>query len=170
MNVNAISDFLKITDNHTPLALFAEISSQCNLRCKSSEQVFCYYYKNSSSTSFSDLTSSEWIEKLKHMKRENPSLLLFVMLGGEPLLRKDLVQQISDEKIFLWNLIVTNGTLPLDIEGNKFHYVIGMNGTKEYHDKIRLFMNNSGSYDMIKKNIEKGNRKRIILHPIINAL
>src|SRR3989344_2319965 len=136
MNINAISAFLEMTDQHTPLALFTEISSQCNLRCKFNGQVFCYYYKDLSNESFFDLTSSEWIEKLKQTKKENPSLLLLVMLGGEPLLRKDLVQKIINENTFLWNLVVTNGTFPLDIEGNKFHYVIGMNGTKEYHDKI----------------------------------
>jgi len=171
MNANAISDFLKITDNRTPLVLFAEISSKCNLTCRFNSQAFCYYYKDSSTDSFFDLTIEEWIEKLKQIKKENPSLLLLVLLGGEPLLRKDLVQRIIDEKIFLWNIVVTNGTFPLDVKGRNFHYVIGMNGTEMHHDKIRTYANSQkGSYDIIKKNLEKAERKKVILHPIINAM
>jgi sulfatase maturation enzyme AslB (radical SAM superfamily) len=72
-------------------------------------------------------------------------------IGGEPLLRKDLVER--GMKLFPFNMIITNGTVSLpDWENCCFN--VSVDGTKEYHAKVR-----GNNYDLIKRNIARSKSK-----------
>ena len=58
-----------------------------------------------------------------------------VWMGGEPLLRKDVLK--LGVKMFHRNVITTNGTLPLINLGSKTKWVISLDGPEEINDEIR---------------------------------
>lgn len=148
-----------------PLTAFFEITNRCNLKCRYKNQWFCYYYSKKQQEK--ELSDKRWLERLEQIKADFPSVYLASWIGGEPLIRKSLLKKILEKKLFPYNLIVTNGTIPLpkwDFIDLRFFYVIGMNGVKEQHEKIR----GHRTYDAIKKNIE--GHKNVILHFVVNGL
>ncbi|WP_368322668.1 radical SAM/SPASM domain-containing protein [Mediterraneibacter gnavus] len=88
--------------------------------------------------------------------------IIVTLMGGEPLLssNKTVIKSIINnimKRSFSYN-IVTNG-----VNINEYLYIfrmykpksiqITLDGTKEYHDKRRIFHNGDGSFDKIIKNI-----------------
>lgn len=70
------------------------------------------------------------------------------MVGGEPLLRPDLIKLFCDE-MPKRVCVVTNGTIPLKRFDNLYFYWISLDGTQQVHDKIR----GKGSYEKTRINI-----------------
>ena len=58
-----------------------------------------------------------------------------VWMGGEPLLRSDVLRE--GVKLFARNTITTNGTLPLIDLGPKIKWVISLDGPEDINDEIR---------------------------------
>ncbi len=118
-----------------------DITHRCNLRCK-----HCYFYKDSHE---GELTDDQWLDFLSKMAGKNFPFRTCTWVGGEPLLRKDLIEKAK--KFFKFNIIVTNGTIPLpDWKDVYFH--VSLDGTREIHDKMR---NKNGLYDIVKKNANR---------------
>ena len=127
-----------------------DITYRCNLNCR-----HCYFKKQKHRKELGD---DEWIRVIKKY-RENGTLFA-IILGGEPLLRKELVLKIN-EIMPIW--LVTNGTLPIPrkINGKIF---ISIDGTREVHDYIR----GKGTYDKIMKNVE--GLSEFIVTTVINTV
>lgn len=137
-------------------------TSACNLACS-----YCYNQYEDNRSSFrerpvlseADLEGAmETLGRLSGKERELE--LLFV--GGEPLLRFDLVRRACDLRRRLPGLagkhvrlfLITNATLlteeVLDFcSRENIHVKISLDGTREQHDRNRTFAGGRGSYDVI---------------------
>ena len=82
-----------------------DITNRCNLRCR-----HCYFYAHDYEEK-PELSDHEWIEKLESLKDTDFPFYQCSWIGGEPLLRKDLIER--GMKYFKSNVIATNGTIEL---------------------------------------------------------
>lgn len=117
-----------------------DVTAKCNLRCE-----HCYFFSYDQDK-HKELTEDEWLQKIEAMQRGKKPFYSCTWVGGEPLLRRNLIEK--GKHLFRANRVVTNGTLPLpDWPDVEFH--ISVDGTKEYHDRVR----GAGCYEKIKKNL-----------------
>lgn len=142
------SHLLQFSKDKKPVVVW-NMGRRCNLRC-----VHCYSqsrnieYKN-------ELTTAEAKGLLEDLSQFGAPVILFS--GGEPLLRRDLLELIAyAKKQGLRAVISTNGTLITKEKAVEFKdlglsYVgISMDGLKETHDKFRGVQ---GAFDMALKGI-----------------
>lgn len=80
-----------------------DATKRCNLRCE-----HCYFFAEEHKEV--ELTVDQWVEKFEGMAVGDP-MLLCTWVGGEPLIRKELID--VGRKYFKYNTIVTNGTMEL---------------------------------------------------------
>ena len=115
-----------------------DVTKECNLRC-----AHCYFFEGGEGEAPAwkgkdDLTIEEWSAKLEAMKQKQ-SLLEFpffqcTWVGGEPLVRKDLIE--VGRKYFRYNTVVTNGTIPLP-DWPDVNWYISVDGDEATHERIR---------------------------------
>ncbi len=133
-----------------------DITNRCNLRCK-----HCYFYAHDYETE-RELTDEEWIGKLEELKDTDFPFYQCSWIGGEPLLRKDLIEKCM--KYFKSNLVATNGTIPLP-QWPDVNFYIAIDGPEEMHDEIR----GKGCHAKIKKNVNRPDLK-IIVSMVVNKI
>jgi Fe-coproporphyrin III synthase len=120
-----------------------DVSKECNLRCR-----HCYFFEQDYE---GELSVEQWIGKLEELKRttsrtENP-FFQCTWVGGEPLIRKDLIER--GRKYFRHNTVVTNGTIPLP-SWPDVHFYISIDGDEPTHEHIRK---KKGIYQRAMRNI-----------------
>lgn len=125
---------------HFPIGISVDITSKCNLKCS-----HCYYQHQNHSD---DLTDSEMLHRIRELKLKYPSAVHGAWVGGEPLLRLELIRECTN--LFPLNMIVTNGTIELP-KLNNCVFNVSVDGTKEYHNQIR----GKSIYDLVKKNTNR---------------
>ncbi|WP_026667282.1 radical SAM peptide maturase, CXXX-repeat target family [Butyrivibrio sp. AE2005] len=145
------------------------VTEDCNLRCK-----YCYITHKCSNKRMSFEVAKKFIDYVFDGDFRLQEAVTLDFIGGEPLLEIELIDKICDYfklKSFLagsswyWNYrisICTNGVNYLDkriqdfIKKNedKVGITITIDGIKEKHDLQRVFPDGSGSYDVIKKNVD----------------
>ena len=145
------------------------VTEDCNLRCK-----YCYITHKSSNKRMSFDVAKKFIDYVFSGTLRLQESVTLDFIGGEPLLEIDLIDKICDYfklKSYLvgspwyWNYrisICTNGVNYSDkriqdfIKKNeeKVGITITIDGIKEKHDLQRVFPDGSGSYDVIKKNVD----------------
>ena len=85
-----------------------DVTQKCNLRCK-----HCYFFEHEQPERA--LSVDEWVALLEGWKRTRSRwefpFYQCSWVGGEPLLRPEVIARCR--KFFRYNLVVTNGTLPL---------------------------------------------------------
>ncbi len=126
-----------------PVAMI-NITNRCNLKCK-----HCFVFREgtpNTPTDKNEMPAEEMIKKIKKYKRKH-GIQRMVWMGGEPLLRKDVLK--LGIKLFPQNTITTNGTLPLVNYGPKIKWVISLDGPEEINDEIR----GKGSFKKVIKNM-----------------
>ncbi|MFA4974229.1 MAG: radical SAM protein [bacterium] len=117
-----------------------DVTNKCNLRCR-----HCYYFSYDQEKG-PELSVEEWLSRIEKMQSGKAAFFSCTWVGGEPLLRRELIEK--GRRFFRANRVVTNGTMPLpDWPEVEFH--ISIDGTREQHDGIR----GQGCYDRIMKNI-----------------
>src|SRR5581483_2926468 len=120
-----------------------DVSKECNLRCK-----HCYFFEQDYS---GELTVEQWIEKLEQLKRTTSRMefpfFQCTWVGGEPLIRKDLIER--GRKYFRHNTVVTNGTIPLP-NWPDVHFYISIDGDEPTHEEIRQ---KRGIYQRAMRNV-----------------
>lgn len=95
----------KIWDKDTPAQLIFFVTNRCNARCR-----HCFYWKELNRKREDELS----LEEIKKISKSMGRLIWFFLSGGEPFVRKDLVQicqtfyQNNQPKSII---IPTNGTL-----------------------------------------------------------
>lgn len=129
-----------------------DITNRCNLSC-----AHCYWQKQNHESELSDKT---WLKKLQELRRQGIFHLTFA--GGEPLLRKNLLKKAT--RIFPFNWIVTNGTLPIP-NFAKTTIFVSIDGDQKTHDQIR----GQGVWIKARQNINNSSAK-IIIGCVINNL
>lgn len=115
-----------------------DVSKECNLRC-----AHCYFFEGGTGEAPAyrnrpELSVDEWIAKLEALKqgtsrREFP-FFQCTWVGGEPLLRKELIDR--GRKYFRYNTVVTNGTIPLP-DWPDVSWYISVDGDEKTHERIR---------------------------------
>jgi len=135
----------------------------CNLRCE-----YCYQDESMRDPSvMKESVLSKFFETVEILKNENtiPCISLF---GGEPLMRKnkDAVKDVTRHcKERNWEMLASTNGVDLDsyfdvLDPDVFKQIqVTVDGTKEYHDKRRIFLDGSGSFDKIVKGIDKALEK-----------
>lgn len=118
-----------------------DVTEQCNLRCE-----HCYFFEQEQK---GKLSTDEWEQKIIAFKKRHKFLYNCTWVGGEPLLRKDVIERCK--KYFISNFVVTNGTVPLpDWPDVRFH--ISVDGNEEAHEAMRR---QKGLYALMKKNCQR---------------
>lgn len=133
-----------------PLSLCVDVTHRCNLNCR-----HCYFrtagYKN-------ELSDEAWLDKLKLLRdKHNPIFCSWI--GGEPMLRRDVIER--GRKLFAFNWIVTNGTMEIPAWDDCI-FLVSVDGTKEHHEYLR----GKGTYEKIKRNVLESKGK-IFLNMVI---
>ena len=115
-----------------------DVSKECNLRC-----AHCYFFEgqDGEAPAFvgkSELTVEEWVTKLESMRRTRSRLefpfFQCTWVGGEPLIRKDLID--AGRRFFRYNTVVTNGTIALP-PWPDVNFYISIDGDEQTHERIR---------------------------------
>ncbi len=127
-----------LANKNTPVTISVDVTNQCNLRCK-----HCYFFEQDPSSELNEKTLLNCLLKLK----SKFPLMHASWIGGEPLLRKDVVEKGMN--LFPMYMVVTNGTIRLPNWKNCV-FNVSVDGTKKYYQKVR-----GNNYDLVKKNIDR---------------
>lgn len=128
----------------TYLFALANITNRCNLKCK-----HCFVFREgtpNTPTKKNEMSAEVMVKILKKYKRKH-SIFRMLWMGGEPLLRKDVL--MLGVKLFQENVIATNGTLPLFNLGSNIKWTISLDGPEEINDMIR----GNGSFNKVLSNL-----------------
>lgn len=117
-----------------------DVTNRCNLRCE-----HCYFFAEDHDNE-KELSIEKWVEKLEEMKAAGHPMMLCTWVGGEPMMRKKLME--VGRKYFKHNTIVTNGTVELP-DWDDCAWVISIDGTEEAFSRMRA----PGIYQKIKRNV-----------------
>ena len=145
------------------------VTEDCNLRCK-----YCYITHKASNKRMSFEVAKKFIDYILEEKIKYQDAVTLDFIGGEPFLEVDLIDKICDyfklqtylkKSPWYWNYrlsVCTNGInyssekVQRFIEKNreKLGVTITIDGIKEKHDLQRVFPDGSGSYDIVKANVD----------------
>lgn len=135
--------FNKTYKNDLPLLCTFEITRRCNLFCR-----HCYLDSKPPKDSLSTGQIKNILLKLK-----KAGVLYLVFTGGEPFMRKDILELVKYARKLKFDLrIFTNGTLITETEArilasaNLSGIEISLYGKRQTHDKIT---NSKGSFDKV---------------------
>jgi len=146
-----------LTNDTLSLIIFP--TEQCNFRC-----FYCY---ESFELGRMSPKTVEAILKLVKKRASTLKQLNISWFGGEPLMAKDIVLYLSKEfkKLskkfnFIYNgsmttnaYYLTDKLLKTLVDLGINTYQITLDGSKEFHDKIRIMKNRKGSFDTIWNNL-----------------
>lgn len=142
--------------------LILNITGKCNLACK-----YCFAETAWNKRSMSLETAKKAIDNMLSQKNVSEKYSIYYF-GGEPLLKKELLRQITEyayQEIAVKQnktinfLINSNATL-IDAEAielfkqYKFGVTISIDGPKEIHDANRIYHNGKGSYNNVTEKID----------------
>jgi uncharacterized protein len=143
--------------------LILNLTSGCNLSCK-----YCFAETLSSHhKSMSFIIARQALDNMLNQAADVEEYSIY-FFGGEPLMKIELVQQITKyayseimvkqgKKVrFLLN---TNGTLISRESAEFFHrynfkVTVSLDGHKAYHDANRTYRNGNGSYDKVMQGLD----------------
>jgi MoaA/NifB/PqqE/SkfB family radical SAM enzyme len=134
-----------------------DVTNRCNLRCE-----HCYFFAEDHKGE-KELSIEKWVEKLEAMKAAGHPMILCTWVGGEPLVRKGLIE--VGRKYFQHNTIVTNGTMELP-DWDDCNYVISIDGTEEAFARMRA----PGIYQKIKQNVINHPELKIQISCVITSI
>lgn len=120
----SVLDFIKIGLAGMPANSLGgiDVTYRCNLRCR-----HCYFMEQGYD---SELSLQDWIAKFEEMKTGGFPFFICGWIGGEPLLRKDLIQE--GRKYFKANVVFTNGTFELPYWPDTA-FSVSIHGTEKAH-------------------------------------
>lgn len=130
----------KIFNKRSPLYGSADIINVCNLHCE-----HCYWWLNRKEND--DLSLDDW-KKIINEKFKKNHVFIVTVVGGEPMMRKDVVELFANE-FPKRACVVTNGTYPIPHLKNIYFYWVSIDGDKKTHNEIR----GNGAWEMTRKNV-----------------
>ena len=140
---NIFKNIISIRMFHSKPTIYGsvDVNNVCNLHCS-----HCYWWLNRKNDE-KDLSIEDW-KKIINDKFKKQHIFVVTLVGGEPLLRPDIIKLFCDE-MPRRVCVVTNGTFPLKRFEGLYFYWVSLDGTEEIHDSIR----GKGSYSKTRKNI-----------------
>lgn len=122
----------ELGDRYFPSAM-VNVTNRCTLKCR-----HCFIYRDGNPSEhpgrIADEMDKETMLKTLEMLRDRHQINTMVWMGGEPLLRKDVIRE--GVKLFNRNTIVTNGSIDL-IDLGKVIYVVSLDGPEAINDQVR---------------------------------
>ena len=123
-------------------AAMLNITNRCNLTC-----AHCFVYTDGNPNDPAhDIPDDELLLEIERV-RDRHGLYGMLWMGGEPMLRWRLLER--GVRLFMRNVITTNGTVPLKDFGAGVSYVVSLDGPEELNDAVR----GEGVYQRVKKNL-----------------
>ena len=136
-----------------------DVSKECNLRCK-----HCYFFEQDQAH---ELAVDAWISRLEELRRSTTRLEFpffhCTWVGGEPLIRKELIER--GRHFFRHNTVVTNGTIPLP-DWPDVNWYISIDGDEAVHEHLR---NKRGIYQRAIRNVQDHPTLRVTIAYCITA-
>lgn len=134
----------ELGDRFFPVAM-VNVTNRCTLKCR-----HCFVYRDGNPNERprrlpDEMDTGTMLETLKTL-RDRHRIHTMVWMGGEPLLRKDVLRE--GVKLFAKNTIVTNGTIDL-IDLGRCIYVVSLDGPEELNDRVR----GKGSYARVMRTL-----------------
>lgn len=122
----------ELGDRFYPVAM-VNVTNRCTLKCR-----HCFVFRdgnpNERPRRIADEMDTATMIRTLEMLRDRHQIHTMVWMGGEPLLRKDVLRE--GVKLFAKNTIVTNATLDL-IDLGDVIYVVSLDGPEEINDRVR---------------------------------
>lgn len=142
-----------------------QVTQQCNLKCNYCPYSGSYYNREHSNRHMSFETAKQAIDFYIAHSFDIP-VAHIGFYGGEPLIEYDLIRKIVEycrEKCFgkkIMYFMTTNATLLTEevidfLMENEFNLSISLDGPRNYHDRNRHRIDDSGSFDIVMQNIER---------------
>lgn len=125
-----------------------DITCRCNLQCK-----HCYFTGQGYTR---ELTDAAWVAFFESLKDTAFPFYQCSWVGGEPLLRRDLIERLMP--YFKSNMVATNGSIPLP-DWRDCNFYVSVDGTADYYEKMR---GNRALYERIKANINAAPQLKIV--------
>jgi MoaA/NifB/PqqE/SkfB family radical SAM enzyme len=127
-------------------AVAVNVTNRCNLACQ-----HCFIFRDGNPNEAAVLVRNELsdtaiLETLNGL-RDRHGIVSVLWMGGEPLLRRQLVA--AGVRLFARNTVVTNGTIPLVDLGPNALYVVSLDGPEDLNDAIR----GAGTYRRVMRNL-----------------
>ncbi len=126
-----------------------DVTYRCNLHC-----VHCYFSRQDFT---SELSLDKWVDLLEKMRSRGKPLYICGWLGGEPLLRPEVIE--SGKSFFKSNIIFTNGTMELP-SWPDCTFVVSVPGTKIHYQEL------TGAegriYDLVKDHANRPDLRVIV--------
>ena len=154
-----IPDLLSISLSPKLLDLIIFPTEKCNFRC-----TYCYEDFQNGKMSRDTINS---IKKLIKNRIDNLHLLSISWFGGEPLLAKDIIYEISEyiienkKESLNFNSNITTNAYLLDkttfiklCKCNISRFQVSIDGMEDIHNNTRKLANGLGSYGQIIKNLK----------------
>lgn len=151
----SLRDYLRVGLGPFPKKFMVgiDVTYRCNLNC-----VHCYFKHQGYD---SELSTNEWISRFQALKDGGLPLYVAGWLGGEPLLRPDVIE--AGRRFFKSNVIFTNGTHALpDWPECKFVVSVPGNGAT-YGD---LTGGNETGYAMVKEHASRPDLNVVVAYCI----
>jgi MoaA/NifB/PqqE/SkfB family radical SAM enzyme len=126
-----------------------DVTNQCNLRCD-----HCYFFEQGHESQWS---FEKWQEKFERMKSEGFRFYQCTWVGGEPLLRPEIIE--LGRRYFKYSTVTTNGSLPLP-DWKDVSWYISVDGGRRIHEQMR---NTPGLYDTIRATIAQSEGLKITI-------
>ena len=126
-----------------------DVTDQCNLRCD-----HCYFFEQDHDTQW---TLEQWRELFERMKSEGFRFYQCTWVGGEPLLRPEIIE--LGRSYFKYSTVTTNGSIPLP-DWKDVSWYISVDGGRLIHEQMR---NLPGLYDTIRQTIEQSEGLKITI-------
>ena len=130
----------KLFNKRSPLYGSADIINVCNLHCE-----HCYWWLNRKEND--DLSLDDW-KKIIDEKFKKNHVFIVTVVGGEPMMRKDVVELFTKE-FPKRACVVTNGTYPIPHLKDIYFYWISIDGDNKTHNEIR----GDGAWEKTRKNV-----------------
>jgi len=126
-----------------------DVTDQCNLRCD-----HCYFFEQDHSAQWS---LEQWRALFERMKMEGFRFYQCTWVGGEPLLRPEIIE--LGRSYFKYNTVTTNGSISLP-DWKDVSWYISVDGGRRIHERMR---NTPGLYDTIKRTIDQSEGLKITI-------
>lgn len=146
------------TNNFSPLVVCCRLTLRCNLNCN-----FCLSSPTNNEISYSRLDMNNVCAKLQKLHLLGTKKVR--LCGGEPTLRKDIIEIMRFSEMMGFHVTLCTNLLNID---HLFHYLTNSNivintsihGNRDYHNRIV----GMDAYDTICHNIKRLSDNGIIIH------